>query len=162
MARRTRPSPSDWAADGRFHVSTTGRLTLSAAGNLRITFTNPANSQKLVTLGKVTAFATATSWGTILRNPDTNLPTSAARPTTNALLHAGTPPVAQLKADTDPLAALSGGIDTGLVVGSGAGQREPIELPPFFLVPGISLGVAVPFAGAADAVIAFYWVEDEL
>lgn len=147
----------------RFILSGSGRIALSLAGNLRATVANPAGSGRLVYLPAISAFATATGWASIIRNPTTGLPASAARPHLNAFLVPGAPPgVAVLKADTNASTPLGGGTDSGIVLGVPGGVREKIDLPPFVLYPGEVLGLNIPFAGAADVSLTGYIAEVDL
>lgn len=153
-------SYSDEVAAGRFYVAGSGRLSLSVAGNVRGLVTNPANSGRLMVLVLLTEFGTGRSWTEIYRNPTTGLPT-ALRPVNNALLGVATDAaVGELRVDTDTTVALSGGTNTGIVIGTGPDRRNEIKAP-FNLFPGETLGVNVPFAGAADATLSLYWVEKD-
>lgn len=145
---------------GRVMMAGSGMLNLSVAGNIRATFSNPAGSGKTISVVRLVAMATATGFATVRLNPTTGLPGSAARPVLNAIAGGGNAASAQLKVDTDPTTALGGGTDTGEVIGIPANNRVSIDLPPLVLAPGVTLGIGIPFAGAANAAMSIYWVED--
>lgn len=150
----------DEIASGRFYMVGSGRMSLSVAGNVRALIANPAESGRIIGIAGIVVFGTATSWANIYKNPTAGLPAAAARPVTNALVGPPTEPaVVQVTADTDATVALSGGTDTGVVMGSGGGNRETVTAP-FQLWPGQSLGFNVPFAGAADATLTA-WVAEK-
>lgn len=151
---------ADEIATGRFYIVGTGRMSLSVAGNVRALIANPAGSGRIIGIAGIVVFGTATSWANIYKNPTAGLPATAIRPVTNALIGPPTTPATvQVTADTNATTALSGGTDTGVVLGSGSGNREPITAP-FQLWPGQSIGFNVPFAGAADATISG-WVAEK-
>lgn len=151
--------PGQQVALGRFFLSSTGRVTLTAAGNFRAVIQNPAGSAKNLSIARLSVFATATGYAGILLNPTVGVPVTAARPMSNAVLGGGLAPAAVLRADTDLTVALSGGTDTGLVVGVPGGSRTTIDLPPLVLSAGQTMGLNVPFAGAADVTMSIYWWE---
>lgn len=148
-------------AAGRFYLAGSGKMTLALAGNVRGTITNPAGSGRNVSVVRLVTFGTGTSWAQLFINPTAGLPATAARPVLNALVGGGEAAVGEVKVDTSTDTPLSGGADTGLVMGAGASDRIEATLPPLVLAPGVSLGVNVPFAGAADATISVYWFEDD-
>lgn len=145
--------------DGRAFKSSTARMTLAAAGNVRATIQNPAGSGRRVLVYKLTGLATGTAWARMRVNPTTGLPV-AARPVNNAYVGHPNTAVAQMKADTDLTVALGGGTDSGLDVGIPSGSRWELKLEPMIIPAGVTLGVNVPFAGAADAVMTAYWIEE--
>lgn len=148
-------------AQQRFFLAGSGRLSLSVAGNVRATIANPADSGRNMFLARLVSFGTGTAWATLLVNPTTGLPVTPARPHLNAI--AGAPGgVGVLKVDTDAATPLGGGVDTGIVLGSGANTRNPVDLPPIILAPGVTLGINVPFAGAADIALSLYWLEEDV
>lgn len=147
-------------AQQRFFLAGSGRLSLSVAGNVRATITNPAGSGRNMMLARLVSFGTGTAWATILINPTTGLPATAARPHLNAIVGAAGG-AGVMKVDTDTTVALGGGTDTGIVLGSGANNRNPVDLPPIILTPGLTMGINIPFAGAADATLSLYWFEED-
>lgn len=155
----TAPSTVRDALLGNFSLSSTGRTTLTVAGNFRILFTNPTGSGRTARIHRLAGMATAAGWAALFLNPTAGLPTTAPRPVTNAVLGGGTPAVLTLRSDISATAPLGGGTDTGLVVGIPPNARHAYDLPPLFLAPGQSLGINVPFAGSADAVMSAYWTE---
>lgn len=156
------PATSQKVGQGRFNLAGTGRLTLSVAGNVRATFANPAGSGRNLKVVRISSSGTGTAWASVLINPTTGLPVSAPRPVLNAVAGGGLSAVGELRVDTDATAALGGGTDTGIVIGMPSGQRTHLDLPPIILTPGVTLGINVPFAGAADSAMAVYWIEDEV
>lgn len=151
--------PGQQVALGRFFLSSTGRVSLTAAGNFRATIQNPAGSGKTINLGRLAAFATGTGYAGIRLNPTTGLPTTTPRAISNAVLGGGVAPAAVLRVDTDLTVALSGGTDTGLTFGIPGGTRTSLDLPPLVLSAGQTMGLNVPFAGAADVTMSVYWWE---
>lgn len=154
------PTTSLKVGQGRFFLSSTGKLVLAAAGNLRVTVQNPAGSNKIINIVRVSGMATGTGWAEILLNPTSGLPTATKRPAMNAVAGGGLAPVAVLRNDTDTTVPLSGGADTGLVLGIPANARFSLDMPPLILAPGATIGLNVPFAGAAEAAMSLYWFED--
>lgn len=156
----TSPTSAKKVAEGRFFLAGTGRMTLSVAGNLRMELSNPAASGKNISVVRIAGLATATGWASIILNPTTGRPASAARPVLNAVLGGGLAAVAQIKADTDATVPMAGGTDTGIVLGIPGGSRTQLDLPPLIVAQGVTMGVNVPFAGAADSALSVYWIED--
>lgn len=154
------PATSQKVAQGKFFLASSGKLVLSLAGNVRALFRNPANSGKMMSIVRMAGFTTGTGYAGILLNPTTGLPTSTPRPALNAVAGGGIPRLGVLTVDTDTTVPLGGGVDTGLVIGMPGGARTSIDLPPLVLAPGVSMGINIPFAGAADATLSLYWVED--
>lgn len=151
-------------ARGRMFVAGTGKLTLAAAGNFRATFTNPAASGRTCYIVRLAALSnTGPAWARMYRNPDTNLPSSGAVVNNNVAFGHPTAAVAEVKADTSLSSALGGGVDTGIDLGVPAGERVEITMAaPFVLGEGVSLGINVPFAGAADMSLSVYWFEEDV
>lgn len=152
--------PGSKVGVGKFFIASSGRMTLAAAGNLRAIIQNPAGSGKTVNVARMAAFATATGYATIYLNPTIGVPTVAPRPYLNAVAGGGLPALATLRVDTDLTVPLSGGTNTGLVIGVPANARSTLDLPPIVLAAGVSMGLSIPFAGAADATLSIYWWED--
>jgi hypothetical protein len=152
---------AEMVGQGRFFLASTGKLALAAAGNARATFANPAGSGRNIYLARIASLASAgPAWATVLINPTAGLPATAARRHLNALVSgADTQGVGVMKADVNLTTPLSGGTDTGVVIGIPAGSRVALDLPPFVLLPGQTLGFNLPFTGAADAVMSLYWAE---
>lgn len=145
------------AEQAKVYFAGSGRLSLSVAGNIRGTLTNPAGATTNVHVLRMSGLGTSVSWANLLLNPTAGLPASAARRVNNNILSmAGDASV--LKVDTDTTTALSGGTDLGTTLGVPGGRRFQIDFNiPIVLGPGASLGVAIPFTGAADAAFSLYW-----
>lgn len=147
--------------EARFFWAGIGKIALTAAGNLRSLIENPSGSGKKVMLARMTAFASAgPAWSMIYINPATGLPATAARPVNNAIIANANPSVTIIRADTDLTVALGGGTDTGVAIGIPSGERVSLDLPPFVLLPGTTMGINNAFAGAADATMTIYWWEE--
>ena len=145
---------------GKFQMYTTGRLELAVAGNVRATITNPVGSGKTIKMHRLAGLASAgPDWATLWINPTTGLPATAARTALNAIVGGGVPNVGQVKADTSATTPLGGGTDPGIVFGIPAASRFELNLPPLILAAGVTLGINVPFAGAATAVMSVYTTE---
>lgn len=152
-----------WTAavgNGHAYIVGTGRISLSVAGNVRATIANPAGNTRAVTLLAISSFGTGTSWGTIYENPTTGLPATAVRPRWRMNPTAGDGGTAEVRVDTDATIALSGGTEVGVVLGLPSGARSEIGPVGKLILPGQVLGVAVPFAGAADVSVNLYLVEE--
>lgn len=145
------------AEQAKVYFAGSGRLTLSVAGNIRGALANPAGSTDNIHVLRMSGLGTAVGWATLLYNPTTGLPATAARRVNNNILSmAGDNSV--LKVDTDTTTALGGGTDLGTVIGVPAGRRFEINFAiPIVIPPGASLGVGIPFTGAADAAFSLYW-----
>ncbi len=152
------PSTAQDVANGRFFLSGTGRLSLAAAGNVRCTIQNPVGSGKTISIIRIAGLSTGTGWASLYVNPTNGLPVPA-RIVSNAVMGGGLPPIGVVRADVDLATPLSGGLDTGLVLGIPANSRVSIDGPPFVLGQGVTLGINIPFAGAADAALSVYWRE---
>lgn len=159
LATRDAGAVSARVAAGQFNLASSGRVTLAAAGNLRAVMQNPAGSGKTLSVVRLAAFTTATGYGSLYVNPTVGVPVTAARPAMNAVIGGGVPAVATLRVDTNLTVALGGGTDTGIVVGLPAGARTSLDFPPLIITPGVTLGINVPFTGAADATLSVYWFE---
>lgn len=149
----------DRVRDGRVFGAGSGKLTLSAAGHVRSLLENPAGSGKLLNVFSLVAFTTGNAFGQLMVNPSTGLPTVAKTINNQRMLHPRVS-VATLKVDTDLTVPLAGGTDTGQILGIGANSRQDVRLPPMVVPPGISVGINVPFAGAAEASLNVYWWEE--
>lgn len=148
-------------SSARTFISSTGRMSLAVAGNVRVTVANPADSGRNLVISKITGMSTVVAWATLWRNPTSGLP-AAVRPHLNGIIHAAEG-VAVLKADTSTTTPLDGGVNTGVVFGIPANTRFEILLDPgVLLVPGQVAGINVPFAGAADAVMTLHWGETDV
>lgn len=153
-------TPAELASIGRGFIVGSGRLTLSVAGNVRAILRNPAASGRNVIVAGLSVFGTGVSWASIYLNPTAGVPATANRVGLNAIAGGGDTRVGELRVDTDTTVALGGGLDTGIVLGSGGGDRTSLELPfPIVIAQGVTLGINVPFAGAADATLSAYLVE---
>ncbi len=152
-----KPQLQTAAEQGKVYFAGSGRITLSVAGNIRATLTNPATATTNIHVVKMAGFTTAITWAKLLLNPTTGLPASAARPVNNNIL--GQPgDISVLKVDTDATVALGGGTDMGADVGLPNAARWELEFNvPEVLAPGVTLGIAVPFTGSADATMSFFW-----
>lgn len=155
---KTRASAQDLIDAGLFYISGSGQISLTVGSNVRSTVRNPTGSGRLVHIVALETFATATAYGTVYLNPTTNLPDATAeRPKLSARPAIAPAPVVQVRANTG--AALSGGTATGLIVPAAAGPARRIDLPPITLDPGQSLGVNIPFSGAAETVFTVFVLE---
>lgn len=146
------------AVSGELFLAGSGELALSVAGNVRLLLENPAASGKTLYVVRLDSFATAASFAELLVNPTAGLP-AAERVANNVNLGSAIAAVGKVFADTSATTALSGGVDTGVSVGVGANVATPHPLPPLILPPGSSLGLALPFTGAANASVNVYWYE---
>lgn len=150
------------AEQAKVYFAGSGPLSLSVAGNIRATITNPGTETTNIHLIRISGLATAAAWGRIRVNPITGLPVSAGRPVNNNILGQAADGTV-LKVDTDPTVALAGGTDTGVILGIPSATRYSVDLPvPIVIAPGVALGLAIPFTGAADATITMYWYRTPL
>lgn len=143
---------------GRVYLVGSGRVTLGVAGNARGLIANPAASGVHLRIARLAVFATATGYATLFIDPTVGLPPINLTPR-NALV-GGSAGAGTAGFDTNATTALSGGTDTGIVLGIPASRRTEIDLPPLVLPPGVSLGINIPFAGAADMAATVYWTEE--
>lgn len=144
---------------GRAFVSSTGRLSLSLAGNVRITLENPS-ADRAICVSKISGLSTGTAWATVLRNPTSGLP-GTIRPHLNSIISMPGG-AAVLRCDISAATPLGGGTDTGVVFGIPSNNRFSISLDPGIVVPpGEMVGINVPFTGAADAALTVYWGEPD-
>lgn len=153
---------------GKAYIIGSGRISLSVAGNVRGLLANPvanANAnpdgshRRIIVLG-LSSFGTGTGWATIYNDPTTGLPATAVRPRWRMNPYAGDVGTAEMQVDTNATTALSGGTDTGVVIGLPPNAREEMRPIGRVIAPGASLGINIPFAGAADASFNLYVVEE--
>lgn len=151
-----------WSAGvgmGRAYITSTGKVALSVAGNLRVLIANPS-TDTLVTLAGIAGLATAAAWATVYRNPTAGLPATAARPSLRMNPLRGQAPLTTVRVDTDATTAMSGGENTGELIGLPGGTRYQIPVLGVVIPPGETIGINVPFAGAADVSTSLYIVEE--
>lgn len=155
-----RDDEGSYVRSGQLFLAGTGQLSLTAAGNARLTLQNPANSGKTLYVYRLGIYSTSSSFAELLVNPTTGLPASAARPNNNLYIGNPTTAVAVLKGDTNLTTALGGGTDSGVALGFGANVREEIDFNPLMIVPpGVTVGFQIAFTGAATLACTLYWVE---
>jgi hypothetical protein len=154
------PGHASRAATGQFYMAGTGKLDLTVAGNVRAVIENPAGSGRTVHVVRMAGLATGVGWADLFVNPTAGVPTTVARPVTNAIVGGGQPSVAVVRADTSAVTALGGGTATGVTLGVPSGARFSLDLPPLVLAPGAVLGVNDAFAGSASLALSVYWYED--
>lgn len=141
-------------------TSGTGPLVLTAAGNIRATISNPTGSGVNVSIFRLVWFADAKGEASLFVNPTVGLPATAVRPRLNAIAGAAGG-VGEVKADTNATTALSGGVDTGVLIGLGANVREAIDLPPIVLTPGVTMGINVPISATTSrSMLTVLWFEE--
>jgi hypothetical protein len=145
--------------NGRGYIVGSGRVTLSVAGNVRGVVQNPAGSGRNVTVVGFSAFATAVGYAQLYENPTVGVPATASR-TGMGLRPASDARVSTVRVDTNATTALSGGTDTGIVIGLPAGARTEIARIGKILAPGETLGISIPFTGSADLAFALYIAEE--
>jgi hypothetical protein len=144
----------------RFFLAGSGRLTLGAAGNFRALLRNPSASGRNLYLVRLALLSTALAWGDVRVNPTTGLPT-AARTSHNAILGAAAAS-GELLADVNAITAIGGGTLLSTTIAVPVSQRVQLDLPPFVLAPGVSVGLNFNVLGAADASISGYWYEENV
>lgn len=132
--------------DGRIAIGSTGPLELTAAGNFRLLLTN--NTGKTLSIARLVCFCTVDAFIDFRINPTTGLP-ATDRTVSNAIIGKAAPSV-NLKADVDTLTPLGGGTFYAATA-VGAGDREPLELPPVYIPNGVVLGVNVALGASARA-----------
>lgn len=144
---------------GRMFWSGSGRLNLTAAGNLRAVFLNPAGSGKDC---RIRRFDTGSSEGPaycpMFLNPTVVPSTTAARPVHNVIAGSGVQAVGRVRADINLTTPLSGGTDMGLVFGV-PNQQGVFALTPLIVPPGVSVGFNFTFVGVANAALILFWSE---
>lgn len=147
---------------GKQYTSGTGPLSLTAAGNIRATISNPTGSGVNVSIFRLVWFSNAMGEASLFLNPSAGLPATAVRPRLNAI--AGTAGgLGEVKADTSATTALAAGTgtDTGVIIGLGANVREVVDLPPIVLTPGVTLGINVPISATTSrSVLSVLWFEE--
>lgn len=149
-------------AQQRFFLAGTGTLILALAGNARATIGNPAASGRNVYVASVVLFSNAAGEASLFVNPTAGLPATGARTHLNAIV-GGAQGVAVFKADTSTTTALSGGIDTGLIMPFPVSTRVSVDMPPLVLTPGVTLGINIPIGAASSrSVLAVYWFEEDV
>lgn len=150
---------SDFVANQRAFMAGSGRLSLAVAGNVRATLRNTSSDRKLH-LFQVTSFGTSAWWASLYINPSLGLPESAGRPHLN-FIAGGPSGLGEIKVDTSATTVLAGGLSTGIVIAGQSNTREEIKYP-MVLMPGVTLGINIPFAGAADTSVTVAWGESDL
>lgn len=141
-------------------TGSSGKIDLSAAGNLRGTLANPAGSGRTIYLYTISTFSTAQGgFAHTYINPTAGLPTVLKSSNNNFIGHPRAA-VGVVRVDVDALTALSGGTDTGLAIGIASNERAEIELAPFIIPPGVTMGINIPFAGATSVTFNLNWWEE--
>lgn len=149
------------ASLGRVKIYSTGTLTTAAASNVRMTLENPTGSGHKLTLLGLELGSTVTGFCDIRVNPTTGLPASAARPALNALVGAGSAPVAVVKADESAVTGLGGGTATGVRLHVGANQPRDVNLvTPLILTAGVTLGISLNLSAAFTFAARFTFLEE--
>jgi hypothetical protein len=152
LPRRSLSNDSSWLArDG----SRSG-LRATSGPLLR----NPSASGRNLYLVRLALLSTALAWGDVRVNPTTGLPT-AARTSHNAILGAAAAG-GELLADVNAITAIGGGTLLSTTIAVPVSQRVQLDLPPFVLAPGFSVGLNFNVLGAADASISGYWYEENV
>lgn len=152
------PTVESKASAGAVYLSGTGNIALSVAGNLRLTIANPTGSGKTLYIYRLSTYSSAAGFAGLFVNPTLGLPVGV-RPVNN--VYVGNPTVGKgvVNADENATTALGGGTDTGVTFGIPAGNHSIFDLPPLIVPAGVTLGVNVPFTGAANATLNAYWYE---
>lgn len=132
--------------------------TLAAAGNFRLTISNPSASGKTLYIYRLTGLTTATGFAHLYINPTAGLPATSR--TVNNMLIGGAAGVGTVASDTSAVTALSGGTDAGVDFGLPANARFSLDLAPLVVGAGVTLGINVPFTGAAQASVTAYWWQE--
>lgn len=155
------PHPGALAAlEGEMFFGGTGELILSLAGNVRVVLANPAASGITLYVVRLDALSTAVGFAELFVNPTAGVPT-VIRPINPANFGSGRAAKAQLFSDTNATTALGGGTDSGVSIGVGSNSLQRYELAdtPLIVPPGVTMGVALPFSGAANATFNVWWFE---
>lgn len=155
-----RTSTESQARAGKAFIASTGQVILAAAGHFRLTMQNPSASGKTIYLYKLVAFASAgPAYGDVYVNPTAGLP-ATAKAVSNEFIGHSTTAVAVIKADSNLVTPLSGGTASGITVVVTNSRRETFDLAPMIIPAGVTVGINVPFTGAATAVVnAYFWEE---
>lgn len=152
------PTLQAQASNGEAFLGGTGMLTLTVAGNVRMLLSNPTGSGKTMYVSKLDVFSSAVGFGELFVNPTVGLPTVLMK-SNNVYFGYPTTAVGTLHADTSTTTALSGGVDAGVSIGVGSNALTVYQLPPIIIPAGVSLGIQLPFTGAANASVNAYWWE---
>lgn len=144
---------------GNAFFASSGNQTLAVAGNLRATFSNPSGNSRSCYIFKIQAWASSSVMAHLYVNPTTGLP--ATTKTVNKInLGSSASTTVTVSADTSTTTALAGGTDSGLDIPVTTGSVQPMELDPFVIPPGITVGFNIPFTGAGNGVLTIYWYEE--
>lgn len=165
----TTSAPIEALQSQRAYVASTGRVTLTAAGNFRVYFENPASSARNIVVTSLAAIDSGPlGWADLIINPTTGIPAEIAAnvltPLNAVILAADNAPasLAIMRRDTDLTVPLGGG-RVALQLGiPGGGARTVFGQGGFVITPGSKLGINVAFAGAADAAMSVYYYEEPL
>lgn len=153
------------AREGRAYYASTFRRTLAAAGWVRVLFSNPADSGRNAILYGWVVNSDSTSLVDVqfYRNPTTGLPTTAvagAGRNWDTRVDLTERPKLTIKQDESTTTALGGGtLWSGFTWVGATGQHFDVEM---LYPPGTELGANAIFAGAANAGIDWYWVEEDV
>lgn len=151
------------ARKGESYFAGTGRITAPPEGiNMRTVLRNPADSVRTAYLYSLVMFTTAgPTFHTLIDNPDAGIPTNQIRPVNNVIVGSTNGAELELLSDTHVSEQLSGGVDTGIVLGMISGRTEFSGFEAI-LNPGSSIGIDSVLPGSMDIYINFYWYEEHI
>lgn len=153
-----RDDPDNAVRAGRLFLGGSGLQTLTAAGNIRLAFTNPTGSGKTAYVYKLSGGGSALIYAHLYVNPTAGVPT-AARPANNLYFGYPVTAVCALYADQNLTTALSGGADSGIDILFGANADTTFREYPIIIPAGVTLGVNIPFTGSGSGAFNLYWEE---
>lgn len=161
------------ALQGKIRLASTEDLAISGSGNLRMLLKNATVSDtgaalsKTVALLRMGVFATTTGWAELVVNPTGGLPPTSARQTRmTSLIKASMPVIPTAPTVDDPVdfradvsgTRMTGGSAVGVTFGIPGNSRLDLDMPPFVIDSGASLGINIRFGGSTTVGVAVYWM----
>lgn len=143
-----------YALSSRLHVSGSTALAVSSSNYAKCLLSNPPGSGKTLLVMEIHLFSDATIFVEFWANPTTGLPSTSRGITLIGGTYTG---VTTFKSDTDNV-AMSGGIKSDIVFGSGNGLENVAKVP-FMVPPGVSLGFSALASGQRNMYLNPVWIE---
>lgn len=145
-----------YAQRGELWFAGTGVVNFTTAQYLRVLFSNPLGSGKIIYINLLRFFADRTAFVSVMLDPTTDLPVTS-KLITGAILGVPYAGVTSFKSDIAAV-PISGGVaaSTCFALGSGSDSQIP---GPFILNPGRTIGLNCSAGGLTTGFSNIRWIE---